>query len=1045
MNKKYNIKLKNNRIVGPFVKEQIGALYLRGQIDGSEEFQLFPEGQWGPLEKLTELYSFFLELINRQYTLADLERTGEDLTVVKILAAKNPGNADNIPSDQEEKRKLKEFQYPKGGVNPVSTQAEESPKEEARNVDKTKLVRVAPPENKYDKTIKIKMDAPPLEAKDLNNSPDQSPISVITTEPEKQLVPVDFNEKTQIVDVKELMPDIKNIAQQAEAELEQQIKLANEPPKIKEEIIPAPVVRPADLKRPINRKRLIIFAVTILGLMIIFSTNAPKQATYTNIPYNVPQLVFPISDEYADDLKAKEFLEKAKAEVEKNKYLSLIKAAFYYKISLEKRFKDNEALGKLILTYSKLFPNIRPDDKVKEAGVIVKLLEIAQKQMLTDANVNMGAAQFFVAYGRNQTAINTLENFLRVNKPKSDQWPSFLAIYLNAVLKVSDMVKAKGIFDKIVELKIPSIDSALAAAKFLIMNKEFDRAKEIIVQVLKKFPDSVPLYLELADYTFRNKDYEQYEVILKKILELEAENCPLYVAKYYEQMGMLYATKKNVKTTAFFFKKALAINESDELRSKLAALDLGGGQKVEELILESKIIELVRMSKVQAQNKNWEDAFRLAIEAADISEHYIPSQLWLADIQVQRGFYKSAIQTLLSLLKEYPMHPGINFSLAKAYVEARLLDEADKQLQKIAQTTLNNKPEYASLLGQVYAKKGSPALAARWLQEAINRNPMSDQDNYLLAQVFFKANKFDKSKMLINKAITLNPEEIEYHSLYAKILYELETTDAAIGYLRDLESKYPNNSRILGDIATLYHRSGQIKMFNEYHKKVKALPAPDINFYLFLIQSANTEEKAQDVVNYSLELLKLVPGDLDVRMNLAEYLFDQRRYEEAKDIFIEIYNRLPSYPRVNYFLSTIYLLKTDLKKAQEFAEEEVKYNPRLEAGYISLGAIYTKTDQYPQAIREFEKALSINAESVEALFQLADIKFRQRDYNMAREYYQRVLKKEQRKAEAHRQLGYIYRSVGQGRLAIESLKVYLDLYPNAPDRARIEKEIEQLK
>ncbi|MEI8347809.1 MAG: tetratricopeptide repeat protein, partial [Pseudomonadota bacterium] len=331
------------------------------------------------------------------------------------------------------------------------------------------------------------------------------------------------------------------------------------------------------------------------------------------------------------------------------------------------------------------------------------------------------------------------------------------------------------------------------------------------------------------------------------------------------------------------------------------------------------------------------------------------------------------------------------------------------------------------------------------LQEGINRNPLDDEDYFLLAQILFNNKKFDRSKMALSKAIALNPEAIEYHSLYAKILFEVESTDAAIGYLRNLESKFIDNSHIIGDIATFYHRSGQLKQFEEYKKKVQELLVPDVNLYIFLTDVSKREGAVDDYIRYTNELLKLTPGDLTIRMNLGEFLYQRQRYDEAMSAFVEVQNRLPSYPKVNYYISTIFVLKNDLKKAEEYAKKEKEYNPKFEAGYVAMGAVMSKMAKYGPAIKEYETALSLNAKSVDALMQLAKIKFDQRDYNMAREYYQRVLRQDQTRAEAHRQLGYIYRAIGQSRLAVESLKVYLELYPNAPDRARIEQEIDQLK
>ena len=42
MSKKYFVYLDNDRKVGPFTREQIGILYLKGHIKGTEFCETFP-------------------------------------------------------------------------------------------------------------------------------------------------------------------------------------------------------------------------------------------------------------------------------------------------------------------------------------------------------------------------------------------------------------------------------------------------------------------------------------------------------------------------------------------------------------------------------------------------------------------------------------------------------------------------------------------------------------------------------------------------------------------------------------------------------------------------------------------------------------------------------------------------------------------------------------------------------------------------------------------------------------------------------------------
>ena len=73
--------------------------------------------------------------------------------------------------------------------------------------------------------------------------------------------------------------------------------------------------------------------------------------------------------------------------------------------------------------------------------------------------------------------------------------------------------------------------------------------------------------------------------------------------------------------------------------------------------------------------------------------------------------------------------------------------------------------------------------------------------------------KYPNARINLAKAIELDPLNIDYKVVWAKILYELESSDTAIGYLRDLLKEHPDNPKILADIAIYYYKSGQINDF----------------------------------------------------------------------------------------------------------------------------------------------------------------------------------------------------------------------------------------
>ncbi len=62
----YRVKLHNGRAVGPFSKEEIGQLLLKGHIDGKEKYQVFPNGKWLDLKNYNELKNFLVKVLEQK-------------------------------------------------------------------------------------------------------------------------------------------------------------------------------------------------------------------------------------------------------------------------------------------------------------------------------------------------------------------------------------------------------------------------------------------------------------------------------------------------------------------------------------------------------------------------------------------------------------------------------------------------------------------------------------------------------------------------------------------------------------------------------------------------------------------------------------------------------------------------------------------------------------------------------------------------------------------------------------------------------------------
>lgn len=1059
MSVKYRVRLQNDRVIGPFTAEEIGELFLKNHISGDELCQQFPIGDWRALSSFPNLSSLVNQIKKQNLTLTNVEK----LTEKEKTQVHNEITHSGLKT-------FKEFKFGKDinidvDYNELEKRYQDANPEEP---EKTRIVsRTKKKEPEVDKTVVIpsKAQRPMKETTEMRKKREEAVKEKQQEEKPKPPTQEELaNEKTEFVNLANILPSINAQLSVSEVELDQKAKIEENNERIRQKELREEMLRlqkeeeeyeeeedeapldqastddiPAEKKPRKKKKKGMSLIVALAFLAIFYVLFSEDEKPKVTGPLFV-DVKFPITQEFEDKPGATTALVQGRQLYAKGTYVSRSLAANQFVLSLQKMFSGNEAHGELILSYAELMHETA-DPKIA-ANTIYKLIQLAENKMLSDLNVVTGTSLFYNKIGKHQTGVNVVKNYLRAKSPVSAK---LLAYYLDLLINANDLVEARKIYTKLKETPKKPFEVYYYLARFNEIDDQPAEAQNLIDEGLKYYPSSVLLMLKKADHLLKLQDQKKYEEVLKKILQLNAEGSPTFTAMTYYHMGLLSAMKNKSAEASGYFKKSLELKESEDLRRMLSGLDLSGDKLLQAQILESKVLDLIKKSKAELKGGNLEAAFTYSIEAVDAMPDYVPAILLQTQLQLRRGLFDSAISTLQRASGTNPNNNILKKNLVLAYMKAYKFEDGQKILVELSQSKFAYGNEYASLMGDFYTANNNLPLAIRWYSEALNRDPLSDYDMFSLAKIFVRLKKFPDAKSRLAKALLLDPKNPDYLALNAEILFEQDTTDTAIGYLRDAISEIGEDPKLLAKIAAFYYKSGQIKEFQNYYKRIQDMPRKDETFFEFLIYASRLEEKKDDYVNYSRELLRLNPGNLKARLDLGEFFYDNRRYTEAISEFEEIKDKLGSYPKVHYMLAKIYLATGDIKKAKEMALKELDLNPSLDSAHFIVGEVARTEKDYREAVLKYEKAISLNPKSTDALMAMAWIRLAQNYANEAIELYNRALREDKNNPEIHKQMGYAYRAAGQRALAKEKFEDYLKLNPVAPDKDQIEAQIRNLQ
>lgn len=292
---------------------------------------------------------------------------------------------------------------------------------------------------------------------------------------------------------------------------------------------------------------------------------------------------------------------------------------------------------------------------------------------------------------------------------------------------------------------------------------------------------------------------------------------------------------------------------------------------------------LKRINQLYAEN-NYDEAMR-EINELDTKYKKDPYILWIsANLYYKQQQFILAMASLQSIIDSGAFTKEVNQLnvrefLAKIYEETgnykKAIDEYDEIIRIKDQ-------DFDSLYkaGAVSYEAGEWALAQKYFTLAVARNDSNPQLLYMLANSYYKMHTYHAARQNIQKALDLDPTNVQYHLLMGEILSASRDFQNAVV---ELEIAYGSNilenkDSISLQLANSYYELGSYDKAKSYYEKV-----------------LNKEDIPNDKV-------------VDERYRYAETLVKNKQFEAAvkqweiikstRSIYLDIDQKLKTYSSI---------------------------------------------------------------------------------------------------------------------------------------------------
>ncbi len=192
-------------------------------------------------------------------------------------------------------------------------------------------------------------------------------------------------------------------------------------------------------------------------------------------------------------------------------------------------------------------------------------------------------------------------------------------------------------------------------------------------------------------------------------------------------------------------------------------------------------------------------------------------------------------------------------------------------------------------LASIHAENNDFTSASLLLEKAVSLNPENKWYQLLLAQMYQQTRRLEQAAQIYDKLLQKEPENLEFIYMKAALYAGAGNTKEALKAYDQLESKLGVNEQIAVEKQQLYLQEGQVeKAFAEIEKLIEHDPGEPKYYGLMadLYQSSGDSAKA---MKYYRKIKEVDPDNGFVHFSLANFYLQngnlEQSYQETKEGF----------------------------------------------------------------------------------------------------------------------------------------------------------------
>ena len=561
-----------------------------------------------------------------------------------------------------------------------------------------------------------------------------------------------------------------------------------------------------------------------------------------------------------------------------------------------------------------------------------------------------------------------------------------------------------------VEIQPDHYRAHLDMANLLIGQHQFNDAKEHLDLLTQKQPNNAEVYVAVANYNAGNNNMGGALAAMQKALQLDPNRQDSYL-----NMAVLQIRGEQWEAAEASFRKAVELNP----KATNALVSLGSFYQLRGRFPEAeqqfrRAIEsapsdpeprgsLARL--YMAENKPAEAEEFLKQGKKDFPDNSVGYRM-LGDFYFATNQVDKALAEYGVLYQEHPKDIAVKKNYIQLLILKDRLDEARKLNDEVLKATKDD-TDAQIYKGQIEIRSGKASAAVNTLQGVLKNEPDNGVAHYQLGLAFDQLGN-SRAETEWREAVRLRPDITEAHRALAGVAIHRGDATALAQEADQIISLQPESpdGYLLRAVAEIDRK--QFAMAEGYIKKSLEKAPQNPAAYVQLGNLRMAQKKPAEAQKAYQQGLDQDPNSSDALGGVLNVYLLQKQPDKA----IATANaQLAKNPKSSAFHIMLGHLLVDQKKDLAGAEAEFKRAAELDKNnveaLVSLGMVQNQRGAADQALATYLDASKANPKEVIFYLLAGGIYENQRNWDKAKQVYQKVLELQPDNALASNNLAYV--------------------------------------